>query len=139
MVQNPPEGYERVTPYLLYEDGLAALEFLSRAFGFTERLTMKDADGHLGHAEMVYEGSVVMLGSPGGDYQSPSKTGSNSILVHVYVDDVDAHFATAKREGADIDDEPTDMPYGDRSYSAKDLEGHSWTFAQHIKDVDPNE
>jgi uncharacterized glyoxalase superfamily protein PhnB len=49
--------------------------------------------------------------------------------VHVYVDDVDAHFERAKAAGAAIIMEPTDHEYGDRRYDAKDLQGHFWSFA----------
>jgi uncharacterized glyoxalase superfamily protein PhnB len=57
--------------------------------------------------------------------------------VYVYVDDVDAHFARAKAAGASILEEPTDQFYGDRRYIARDLEGHEWTFATHVRDVQP--
>ena len=55
----------------------------------------------------------------------------------VIVDDVDAHYARAVAAGAEILAEPTDMEYGEREYTALDLDGHRWTFAQHIADVDP--
>ena len=44
------------------------------------------------------------------------------------VDDVDAHFRHAKGEGATIDYEPVDQPYGYREYSARDSEGALWSF-----------
>jgi hypothetical protein len=34
MPRNPPPGYTRIAPYLLYEDTSAALEWLTKAFGF---------------------------------------------------------------------------------------------------------
>ena len=54
MAQNPPEGMQRVIPYLLYADAPAALEFLGKAFGFEERFRMPMPDGKLGHAEVGY-------------------------------------------------------------------------------------
>ena len=33
-MQNPPPGYTRVCPYLLYEDATSAAEYLTAAFGF---------------------------------------------------------------------------------------------------------
>jgi uncharacterized glyoxalase superfamily protein PhnB len=56
--------------------------------------------------------------------------------VYVYVDDVDAHCETAKAAGAEILEPPADQPFGDRIYLARDLEGHEWYFAQHLRDVD---
>jgi uncharacterized glyoxalase superfamily protein PhnB len=46
----------------------------------------------------------------------------------VYVDDLDAHFAHAKAEGAKIVSEIHQQGY--RAYEAADLEGRRWTFAQ---------
>jgi uncharacterized glyoxalase superfamily protein PhnB len=70
MATNPPAGYSRITPYLLYEDAAAALDWLARAFGFRERFR-HEADGLIDHAEMEYGGSEIMLASPGNDYRSP--------------------------------------------------------------------
>ena len=136
MVQNPPKGHNRVTPYLLYEDADAALRWLSEAFGLKERWAARGENGRVVHAEMTFHGEVIMLGEPGDDFQSPSKTGGSPVLIHLYVDDVDEHHEVAKAAGAKITNELTDQEYGDRSYGAEDLEGHSWYFAQHIKDVE---
>ena len=125
----------RITPYLGYEDGDAAIEFLVKAFGFTEQFKMHMPDGRVGHAELDLDGSGIMLGCPP-DYKSPRREGRPSdVLVHVYVDDVDAHHAQAKAAGATILEEPADQVYGDRRYTAEDLEGHRWMFAKHVRDA----
>ena len=129
----------RATPYLLYEDVGAALEWLSRAFGFRERLRFQGEDGAVTHAEMELDGGEVMLGWPGPDYRNPRHLGQTTQLVHVYVEDVDAHFERAREVGAEIVSEPQDREYGDRRYDVKDPEGHLWSFAQHVRDVTPEE
>jgi uncharacterized glyoxalase superfamily protein PhnB len=129
----------RATPYLLYEDVGAALEWLSRAFGFRERLRFQGEDGAVTHAEMELDGGEVMLGWPGPDYRNPRRLGQTTQLVHVYVEDVDAHFERAREVGAEIVSEPQDQEYGDRRYDVKDPEGHLWSFAQHVRDVTPEE
>lgn len=139
MAQNPPPGVPRVTPYLLYEDVAAALDWLSAAFGFRERLRYAEEDGTVTHAEMTLEDGLVMLGDPGPDYRNPRQLGAVTHLVHVYVDDVDAHCEQARRAGAVILSEPADQAYGDRRYDAEDLEGHRWSFAQRVGDVSPAE
>lgn len=59
----------------------------------------------------------------------PSKTGGRCTqIVYVIVDDVDAHHARAKAAGAEIVIPPTDQHYGGRDYSARDVEGHVWSF-----------
>ena len=130
---------QTITPYLLYEDVDGALAWLSKTFGFTERMRYPDADGRVTHAEMTFSDAEVMLGHPGPKYESPRRSGQVSVFVHVYVDDIDAHFERAHGAGAEILSAVQDKPYGDRSYDAADLEGHRWTFAQHIRDVPPLE
>jgi PhnB protein len=121
----------RIAPYLLYEDGAAAIDFLTNAFGFEETMRAED-EGRISHAELRLGEDVIMLGSPGGDYENPRNADHYSAAVHVYVDDVEAHFERAKAAGAEIVMEPTDQEYGDRRYDAKDHEGHFWSFAMEI-------
>lgn len=135
MPQNPPEGYPTVMPYLLYEDSDDALEFLVNAFGFTEKLRMKDDGGRVSHAEVQMNDGVIMLGTPPGDYKNPAKLGGKTQSVYVYVDDVDAHYDRAKQAGAKIVREPEDQVYGDRNYGVEDREGHEWYFGTHVRDV----
>jgi PhnB protein len=130
---------QTITPYLLYEDVASALDWLRDAFGFEEVLRFEAESGEVNHAEMRIGGDSLYLGDPGGDYRSPKQLGQRSSLVHVYVDDVDAHFERAKAAGAEIELEPTDQPYGDRRYDAYDLEGQLWSFATRGKEVPPEE
>jgi uncharacterized glyoxalase superfamily protein PhnB len=126
-------------PYLLYEDADAALDFLTRAFGFTEKVRMTDDQGRVNHAEVQYKDGVVMLGSPGEDYKNPKKLGGKTVSIYVYVDDVEAHFEQAKAAGAKVVREPEDQFYGDRNYGVQDPEGHEWYFGTHVRDVSPEE
>jgi len=128
----PPEDYPVIAPYLYYEDGAAAMDWLIQAFGLEEEVRMTSDDGRLEHGELKLGDERVMLGEPGSGYESPKTRGSATAGVHVYVDDVDAHYERAKAAGAEIRMEPTDQPYGDRRYDAKDLEGHDWFFAQRL-------
>ena len=41
-----------VVPMLAYEDGSAAIEWLVRAFGFSEETRMVDRSGRVEHAEL---------------------------------------------------------------------------------------
>jgi uncharacterized glyoxalase superfamily protein PhnB len=139
MPQNPPEGYPRVMPYLLYEDSDAALEFLTSAFGFKEKVRMTDDNGQVNHAEVQLGDGVIMLGTPDKDYKNPKKLGGKTQSIYVYVDDVDTHFEQAKAAGANIVREPEDQFYGDRNYGVEDPEGHEWYFGTHVRDVSPEE
>ncbi len=139
MPANPPENMPRITPYLLYRDVDAALEWLARAFGFRERMRLPGPDGKANHAEMELADGVIMLGNPGKDYRNPKQLGQATQQLYVYVDDVDKHFERAKGAGAVVLAEPEDQFYGDRSYGAEDPEGHHWYFAQHVRDVAPED
>jgi uncharacterized glyoxalase superfamily protein PhnB len=131
---------QRVTPYLLYDDVSAALDYLERLFGCRETLRFAGPDGRVNHAEMKFpEGGEVMLGGPGDGYRNPNALGGTTQMVHVYVDDVDAHFDRAREAGAQIERELADQPYGDRSYAAVDPEGHRWFFATRVKEMPPEE
>jgi uncharacterized glyoxalase superfamily protein PhnB len=138
-MQSPPDGFSRITPYLLYEDVDTAVDWLVTTFGFIERLRMKGPDGKALHAEVALGDGVVMMGYPGPDYRNPVHRGGATQLVYVYVDDVDAHFGATEAAGAHILQELADQLYGDRTYGAEDPEGHQWSFAQHVRDVDPDD
>jgi PhnB protein len=125
---------QQVTPYLLYEDGEAAIEFLTNAFGFREVDRAIGAAGGL-HAELEVEpgGGRLYLGQPPTGFEGPAKVGQTT-LVHVLVDDVDAHHDRAKAAGATVVEELNDTPFGHRRYTCDDPQGHEWSFAQVLED-----
>jgi uncharacterized glyoxalase superfamily protein PhnB len=134
MSENPPSGYTRIAPYLLYEDAAAALEWLSNAFGFRERFRHPLDDGRIDHAEMEFDGGLIMLATPGTDYRSPRRLGRATVVIHVYVDDIRAHCERARAAGAVITREPNEKPYGTIQYAATDPEGHVWLFSEQVRE-----
>jgi uncharacterized glyoxalase superfamily protein PhnB len=66
---------------------------------------------------------------------SPHSLGNTTVQMMVYVHDIDAHFAHAVAEGADITMPVQDAFYGERRYEATDLEGHRWHFAERFADI----
>jgi uncharacterized glyoxalase superfamily protein PhnB len=87
---------QTITPYLLYQDAAAALAFLSHAFGFEEIKRMTSPDGRVGHAEMRFGDGEIHLGQPE-QPSSPRSYGGTSVLLYVYVEDVDEHCARSRR------------------------------------------
>jgi len=141
MARHPSEQ-SNVIPALFYEDANAALAWLEKAFGLETRLCVTDDKGAVAHAEMSYGGGRITVGPTGWtDWaKSPKSTGgANTCTIHIMVDDVDAHCATARAAGAVITMEPADQFYGDRSYRARDPEGHNWTFGQTVREVSEDE
>jgi uncharacterized glyoxalase superfamily protein PhnB len=120
-----------VTPYLLYEDGEGAADFLTRAFGFREVDRATGGAGGL-HAELeTPSGGRIYLGQPPRNFRNPREVGPTS-HVYVLVDQVDAHHQQAKAAGAEIIEELIDLPFGHRRYGCVDPQGHEWYFAQPI-------
>jgi uncharacterized glyoxalase superfamily protein PhnB len=133
---NPDDGFPRVVPELVYQDVAAALDWLSKVFGFRETLRHTLDNGQVGHADMdTGSGGVVMLTSAGGELRSPADDGHVCQKVIVLVDDVDRHFAAVEEAGVETLHTPTDKPWGLRQYLVKDREGHLWEFSQHVRDV----
>lgn len=131
-----------VTPMIHYEDAATALGWLAEAFGFSERSRITMPDGSIGHAEMEIGDGLIMLAESVPHYQGPKRHAETCEAtrqwsatpyivdgVHVYVDDLDAHFSRAKGAGATILSEPEDAGHG-RMYRAADPEGHRWMFVQ---------
>ena len=116
-----------VIPVLSYADVGVAVEWLTRALGFVERLRIGAHRAQLSCGG----GSIVVTDGA----TSSSEGGNHSVMVRVA--DIDSHFERARACGARVLAEPTDQPYGERQYSLLDPGGHAWTFTQTIADVDP--
>src|SRR5215471_6980979 len=134
---------QTVFPMIAYENAAAAMDWLVRVFGFTERRRMTDKQGRLTHGELELSGNVVMVASPTPDYRSPT---SHAELceqakrwlavpwvidgVLVMVENIDTHYEQAQREGAILlSGIETGGP--GRLYRVADVEGHRWMFMQH--------
>src|SRR5215469_7408614 len=136
-----------LTPSAAYQEPLAAIAWLERAFGFEIAMLLTDDNGGIAHAEMAFRGahigvmrewsSPALLGSA--SMKSPKTVGASTQFVWVAVDDVRAHCERARAAGAEIVQEPTDQPYGDRTYRALDCEGHVWNFRQSVKNIPDGE
>ena len=137
MISNRSATSATVVPILVYEDVGQALDWLCRAFGFTERLRV-ERDGVIGHAQLSVGEGAIMLGRQGGPFRAPHGDGV-SAYVHVTVDDVNAHYERAVQNDAGVMQSPHDMPFGVRQYTAIDPGGHRWTFSQNIADVAPED
>jgi len=123
---------------VFYRDPRTALDWLENAFGFERTMLISDKDGSLSHAEMRYGDGYIMLGAEWAEFiASPASVGGkNTQAIHVHLaDGIDAHCERARAAGAVILKEPADEFYGDRTYRARDPEGHVWTFGQTVRHV----
>ena len=141
MVNPIPEDYPRVTPYLIVDDGAAAIDFYKSVLGASERMRMEGPGGKVGHAELEIGNSVIMLAdeAPEMDARGPKTVGGTPVSLHVYVEDADSVFERAIEAGAEALRPLEDKFYGDRSGSFEDPFGHHWHVATHVEDVPPDE
>jgi len=129
----PPQKRPAATvmPCLKFRDAPAALAWLERTFGFKNHMTVPGEGNTIAHAEMTFadrgDAGMMMLGSPRpaakDDPWSDAPFG-----IYVVVEDIDAHYARAKAAGAEIVVDLHDTDYGSRDYTARDPEGHLWSF-----------
>ena len=141
MVSPIPDGYPRVTPYLIVDGASAAIDFYRSVLGATERMRMGGPEGKVGHAELEIGDSVVMLADehPEMDARGPKSVGGTPVTLHVYVGDADGVFARAIEAGGKTLRPVEDQFYGDRLGSFEDPFGHHWNVATHVEDVSPEE
>jgi uncharacterized glyoxalase superfamily protein PhnB len=127
-----------IYPRLAYNDELAAVDYLTRVFQFAEqREARMEFDGHYLCWLRIGNG-IVMLGHANADVHrihSPADVGLTTVIMHVYVPDIDAHYAHAVAAGAVVTMDLRDAFYGDRVYEATDLEGHRWHFGERFDDI----
>jgi uncharacterized glyoxalase superfamily protein PhnB len=141
MVSYIPEGTRTVTPHLVIKGAAKAIDFYARAFGAQEHLRMPGPGGSIGHAELQIGDSLVYLADewPGGSSRSPQSLKGSSVVIHLYVPDVDAAFQRAVGAGAKVSMPVMDMFWGDRFGQVRDPFGHLWSLATHKEDLTPDE
>ena len=127
--------------YLCVEDASKAIEFYGNAFGAQEKYRLAEPGGRIGHAELDFGGTTVMLSEefPEFGIRGPRALGGTPITIHLHVDDADAVIQRAVAAGAQLEMEPKDQFYGERSGSIRDPFGHRWNIGHHIEDVTPEE
>ncbi len=129
-----PSTKQAVYPAIRYLDARAALAWLERAFGFTPQVVYDDPDGGVAHAQIVVAGNLVMLGSsrerrvPGALAARGRRRDRRHLRRATGRGAVDALHARAQAAGATIIEPPHDTDYGSHDFSARDLEGHPWSF-----------
>ena len=117
-----------IFPAIRYQDGPAAIKWLTKAFGFEKRFVVPGDHGRVTHAELQIAPGMVMLGSKGDPQTMGNPWDAIEQGIYVCIAEVDAHYARAKAAGAKIVRELEDTDYGSREYSVRDLEGHLWRF-----------
>jgi PhnB protein len=134
-----PKGFSSVNVYLSVKDAEKAIDFYKKAFGAKEAGRLMMPDGKVAHAELDIGNSRIMLAEENEQWgnRSPASIGGSPVALCLYVDNVDAVFERALKEGARVKGDMTvkDQFYGDRSGSLTDPFGHEWSIMTHIEDL----
>jgi uncharacterized glyoxalase superfamily protein PhnB len=124
-----------VIPVLVYPDVRAAVAWLTRVFGFVERVRI--GEDHRSQMSIGDDGAVIVA-DVHGERQAP-QAGVVTHEIKVRVDDVSSQFERARSLGARVLLEPTDYGYGELECTLEDLAGHRWQFTETVRDVAPEE
>ncbi|HEY1900523.1 MAG TPA: VOC family protein [Steroidobacteraceae bacterium] len=139
-----PTGWPRLSASLAYQDPARAIDWLVVAFGFAVRIKVPDDAGGIRHSELLFGDALIMVAGERTEgplrVRSPkSLEGAMTQALFIYVDDIEAHYTQALACGAVVARDLATTDYGadywsDRGYSVLDPEGHSWHFAQRLRD-----
>ncbi len=130
-----------ITPYLIVDDGVAAIEFYKKAFGATEEYRVMMPDGKLGHVEIIVEGARFMMASefPEYDCLSAKTIGNSPVIIHLQVENVDQFAEKAVAEGLKALTPIADQFYGHRNGKFQDPFGHIWDISTEIEKLTTEE
>jgi uncharacterized glyoxalase superfamily protein PhnB len=130
-----------IFPYLRAKSVEEAIAFYKQAFGATEKFRLTEPNGRIGHAELLFGESTIMLSDPFPEFgiHALDPDGPSAYVIHLHVDDADKVIAGAVKAGAKIVREPQDQFYGERSGTVRDPFGYDWLIGHSIEEVEPDE
>lgn len=129
---NPPT----IIPTMRYHDAPAAIKWLCRVLDFQEKVIYPTADGKIANAQLTFGNGMIMLNSKQNNafdqlVDTPTALNNiNTMTPYLIVEDVDAHYQKAKKEGAEIVMDIKTQPHG-RGYTCRDPEGYLWNFGDY--------
>ena len=123
------KGFHSVNVYLVLARCGEALEWYKRVFGAVERMRMPMPGDKIGHAELKIGDTVLCFADTMEGYPPSTAT------LLLYVEDCDAVFARAIKEGSKVLQPMDDKFYGDRMGSIEDPFGIRWSIATHQEDL----
>jgi uncharacterized glyoxalase superfamily protein PhnB len=127
--------------YLHVRNAAEAITFYTRAFGAKEKFRLVEPSGRIGHAELDFGGTTLMLADEFPEYgiTGPATAGATTVSIHIHVENADEVMRRAAEAGATVLMEPKDQFFGERSGRLRDPFGHEWNIGHAIEDVSPEE
>jgi PhnB protein len=121
-------------PELFIPNGITDIEFYKNAFAATELFRFTNEDGSIHVAELAIDNSIFHLHEemPGGHTFSAQKHNGGTVIIGLFVDDVDRVMQNAVAAGAQLISPAQDYDYGYRQGEIKDPFGHLWMIQKKI-------
>jgi PhnB protein len=119
---------------LVCRDAASEIAFCKTAFGAQELARRPGQDGTVVHATLTIGDAMLMIH---GEYpnlasRAPQSDGSSSVVIYVYVEDVDAVIERAVVAGARVLIPVANQFWGDRTGRIVDPSGHVWNVATRV-------
>ncbi len=131
-----------MSPYLTVQNAAKAIAFYQAAFAATELYRLTDpVSGKIGHAEIMLNGSHIMLSDENLEWgnKSPHTLAGTPVKLCLMVENTDAAVERASAAGATVEMPPMDMFYGFRCACICDPFGHKWMIQHEIEKVSPED
>jgi PhnB protein len=127
--------------YICVKGAEKAIRFYGTAFGATEKFRLTEPGGRIGHAELDFGGTTLMLSDeyPECGITGPEASRTPAVTIHLHVDNADAVIDRALAAGATLERAAKDEFYGERSGVVRCPFGHRWLIGHSIEDVTPAE
>lgn len=116
-----PPGFNTVTPYFFVANAEAFVRFLVQGLGGTETCCTMRPNGLIQNVQIKLDTSTVMVSKATERYEPMAAA------YYLYVEDADASMQRALKDGAVLEMQVGDMPYGDRQGGVKDQHGNNLT------------
>lgn len=106
-----PADMHAVTPHLICDGAAQAIDFYVKAFDAVELARLPGPEGKIMHASVRIGDSTLMLADafPNCGPNDPVALNGSPVILHLYVEDVDATMARAQAAGATITMPAQDM------------------------------
>jgi PhnB protein len=130
MDENPKPFF---APQLLINNGVKDISFYANAFDATENFCLRNDDDSVHVAELSIDGTIFHLHEiTKQHFFSPDKHNGTTVIIGLFVPDVDAVMNKAIAAGAVEISAVKDYEYGYRQGEIKDPFGHHWLIEKKI-------
>jgi PhnB protein len=121
-IEFKPKNYNSVSPYFVVNSGQKFIDLMKTIFDGTLVRRFNHDNGTIYHGEIKIDDSIIMFADSSEQYPP------NTLVMHVYVANVDETFTKAIDAGCEIIEKPNTKPNEtDRRGTFKDFAGNIWS------------